>query len=53
MNGLSNQYPEKHELSEDERIQKELSDLKAMFPQKRFQIIGESGSQRIEVMLNW
>lgn len=53
MDGLSPNFPEKHELSEDERVQKQLSDLKTMFPQKKFEIVGEVGSKRVEVVLPW
>jgi phosphatidate phosphatase APP1 len=39
--------------SEDERIKAELSSLRMKFPNKKFQLVGESGSKKIEVVLDW
>jgi len=46
-------YPERRQLTEDERIEKELSDLGFMFPEKKFMVTGESGSKKVEVVLDW
>ena len=44
---------EKTDISEDERIGEELSKLQQMFPNKKFQIVGEAGSKKVEVVLGW
>jgi len=38
---------------EDQRIEAKLADLKVSFPTKRFQIVGEPGAKRVEVLLDW
>jgi hypothetical protein len=54
MDGLSPNFPDKDVvLSEDDRVQKQLSDLRIMFPHKKFEIVGEAGSKRVEVVLPW
>ena len=47
------QYPEKGGLSEDEILKKELSDLKLMFPEKKFRIAVVNGIRKVEVVLSW
>jgi len=49
----NSQYPDRGELSEDERLAKELSDLKLMFPQKKFRIAEVDGIRKVEVVLDW
>lgn len=46
-------YPAKQPLSEDARMEKKLSDLRQMFPGKKFQVVGDSGSKRVEVVLDF
>ena len=49
----NSQYPDRGELSEDDRLAKELSDLKLMFPQKKFRIVEVGGIRKVEVVLDW
>jgi hypothetical protein len=49
----SSQYPDKDALSANERLEIELSNLKLMFPNKKFGIAEDNGIRRIEVILNW
>jgi hypothetical protein len=53
MDGQSLNYPDKRELTEDERVQREMSNLKMMFPHKKFEVVGEAGNKRVEVVLPW
>jgi hypothetical protein len=47
------QYPEKNELSADERLENELRNLRLMFPEKKFRIAEVDGIKKVEVVLDW
>lgn len=49
----NSQYPDRGELSEDDRLANELRNLKLMFPEKKFRIAEVGGIKKVEVVLDW
>ena len=49
----NSQYPDRVELSEDERLVNELRNLKLMFPEKKFRSAEVNGIRKVEVVLSW